>query len=90
MGLKKECFKTEETQACLLMGESRLRWVVKDTESDKDLLSKVPERWCLLREYSADKWRKRIGLLKGLRWVGIGLKMSFHFLWFRWCIVHSY
>lgn len=44
MGLRKECFKMEETQACLLMGESRLRRVVKDTESKKDLLSKVPER----------------------------------------------
>ena len=44
VGLTKEYFKMEETQACLLMGESRLRGVVKDTESEKDLLSKVPER----------------------------------------------
>lgn len=44
LGLTKEYFKMEETQACLLMGESRLRGVVKDTESEKDLLSKVPER----------------------------------------------
>ena len=44
VGLRKECFKMEETQACLLMGESRLRRVDNDTERNKDLLSKVPVR----------------------------------------------
>lgn len=40
MGWRKEFFEMGKSPACLLMGESELRWVVKGTEKRDTLLKR--------------------------------------------------